>query len=90
MPTGRQMHPDGGESGSVRVIIPDFGARQRGVTVLSENGWMKGLVGAPRFELGTPSPPDQGAYRKSLGNFANGLPFGRPRNNELGPALQTG
>jgi hypothetical protein len=47
------------------------------------------LVGAPRFELGTPSPQDRGGLQKSLGNFANGHPFGRPAVNGLALVLQT-
>ena len=47
------------------------------------------MVGAPRFELGTPSPPDRGGHQKSLGNFANGHPFGRPPVNGLALVLQT-
>ncbi len=47
------------------------------------------MVGAPRFELGTPSPPDRGGFQKSLDNFANGHPFGRPAANGLALVLQT-
>jgi hypothetical protein len=47
------------------------------------------MVGAPRFELGTPSPPDRGGCRISLSNFANGCCFELRAINHLASALQT-
>src|SRR5262245_55413590 len=47
------------------------------------------LVGAPRFELGTPSPPDSGSALYGPLFFANVANFGRPAVKGLGTLLQT-
>jgi hypothetical protein len=47
------------------------------------------LVGAPRFELGTPSPPGSCGAWNCLWNFANGVSFRPSAINGIGPVLQT-
>jgi hypothetical protein len=47
------------------------------------------MVGAPRFELGTPSPPDWGPTLISHSFFANGLKLPVHKVNSLTGFLQT-